>query len=284
MSSIFITYRRLDSASETGRIADRLQTHFGHDNVFYDITTIPLGIDFPTFINNQLNKTDIFLVVIGDNWLNLKDANGNRRIDDPNDWVRIEVAAALARKTLPVIPVMVGKASNPPPKELLPEEIATLANRNAILLRSDSTFEGQIKRLIKYIGDYFDENLKHESNKGKQLLIGKNADEILMQTKRLNEIDKDSIRFSLSTAHDINWWKGIKVFDKRGMISLLSTQDDDHGPKQSPCIPISQFGEEITIEFHKAKTFGVHTHVDTLKLPKIQIKGTDVSFIWQTDK
>ena len=283
MSRIFITYRRLDSSSETGRIADRLQTHFGQDSVFYDITTIPLGIDFPTFINSQLNTTEIFLVVIGDNWLDLKDADGNRRIDDPNDWVRIEVAAALARDALPVIPVMVGEASNPPPKELLPEDIATIADRNGMLLRSDSTFEGQIKRLINYIADYFDENSKHEATKDKQLLVGKNADEVLMRTKRLDVKDMHSIRFSLSTAHDVTWWKAIKVIDKRGTVSRLITEDDVHGPILSPCIPISQFGEEVIIEFHKAKTFGVPVHVETMKFPTTHLKGADVSFIWLTD-
>ncbi len=283
MESIFITYRRLDSSSETGRIADRLQSNFGAESVFYDIDTIPLGIDFPTFISNQLDKTDIFLVVIGDNWLNVKDAEGNRRIDNPEDWVRIEVSAALARQNIPVIPVMVGESSNPPPKEQLPEELEDLADRNAIVLRSDSTFEGQIERLIEYIKDYFDENKKNNPVEGKQLLIGKDEDNVLMQTKPLKDNDRNLIRFSLSTAHDINWWKGLKVFDKRGMISLLSTQDDDHGPKQSPLINISQFDEEIKIEFHKAKILGRHAPVHTLNLATSQIKGSEVCFTWLTD-
>lgn len=283
MGSIFITYRRLDSSPETGRIADRLQSHFGAESVFYDIATIPLGIDFPTFISNQLDKTDIFLVVIGDNWLDVQDAEGNRRIDNPDDWVRIEVSAALARENIPVIPVMVGEASNPPPKEMLPEELKELVDRNAIVLRSDTTFEGQIEKLIEYIKNYFDQNKKNKPIEGIQLLIGKDKDNVLMQTKPLKNNYRNLIRFSLSTAHDINWWKAIKVFDKRGMISLLSTQDDDHGPKQSPLINISEFGEEIQIEFYKAKTLGVHSRVDTLKLSTFQVKNLDVSFIWITD-
>lgn len=283
MGSIFITYRRLDSSPETGRIADRLQSHFGAESVFYDIATIPLGIDFPTFISNQLDKTDIFLVVIGDNWLDVQDAEGNRRIDNPDDWVRIEVSAALARENIPVIPVMVGEASKPPPKEMLPEELKELVDRNAIVLRSDTTFEGQIEKLIEYIKNYFDQNKKNKPIEGIQLLIGKDKDNVLMQTKPLKNNYRNLIRFSLSTAHDINWWKAIKVFDKRGMISLLSTQDDDHGPKQSPLINISEFGEEIQIEFYKAKTLGVHSRVDTLKLSTFQVKNLDVSFIWITD-
>lgn len=114
-------------------------------------------------------------------------------------------------------------------------------------------------------------------------MIGKDEDNVLMQTKPLKDNDRNLIRFSLSTAHDINWWKGIKVFDKRGMISLLSTQDDDNGPKQSPLIDISDFGDEIKIEFYKAKTLGVHTHVDTIKLPTSKMNRFEVSFTWLTD-
>ena len=69
MTTVFISYRRSDSASSTGRIADRLQAHFGSDKVFYDVDTIPLGIDFRQYVSDRLDKTDVFLVVIGDEWL-----------------------------------------------------------------------------------------------------------------------------------------------------------------------------------------------------------------------
>jgi hypothetical protein len=283
MANVFVTYRRSDSASATGRIADRLQSQFGQDKIFYDITNIPLGVDFRTFINNQLDKTDVFLVIIGDTWLETRDAEGNRRIDNPNDWVQIEVSAALARKNIPVIPVMVGKASSPPRMEELPGELADLSARNAIVLRSDSTFDGQIEKLIAYIENLSVKAKVDETAKSTQFFVGKDKDKVIMQTKLLRKGDKNSIRFSLSTAYDINWWKAIKVFDKRGMISLLSTQDDDNGPKQSPLIDISDFGDEIKIEFHKAKTLGVHTHVDTIKLPTSEMNKFEVSFTWLTD-
>ena len=283
MASVFITYRRSDSSSATGRIADRLQSHFGPDKIFYDIDTIPLGVDFRTFVNNQLDKTDVFLVIIGDEWLEAKDAEGNRRIDNPDDWVRLEVSAALIRGNVPVIPVLVGTASNPPRAEEMPGELANLSARNAITLRSDTTFEGQIEKLIEFIENLGGEAVVDETADITQLVVGKDKDKVKMQIKSLKSVDKNSIRFSLSTASDINWWKAIKVFDKRGMISLLSTQDDDHGPKQSPLINISDFGKEIKIEFYKAKTLGVHTRVDTKKIPTSQIRGSEVSFIWLTD-
>ena len=283
MASVFITYRRSDSSSATGRIADRLQSHFGRDKIFFDIDTIPLGIDFRTFVNDQLDKTDVFLVIIGDEWLEASDAEGNRRIDNPDDWVRLEVSAALARENVPVIPVLVGTASGPPRAEELPSELADLSARNSIILRSDTTFEGQIEKLIECIESLGRETAADETANITQLVVGKDKDKVKMQMKSLKYVDKNSIRFSLSTTYDISWWKTIKVFDKRGMISLLSTQDDDHGPKQSPLINISDFGNEIKIEFYKAKTLGVHTHVDTHKIPASQIRGLDVSFTWLTD-
>lgn len=151
MANVFISYRRDDSSSDTGRIADRLISHFGADRIFYDIEAIPLGTDFRQFISDRLDKTDVFLAIIGDKWLDLRDSEGKQRIHDPNDLVYIEIAAALARKKIPVIPVLVGKASEPPPAAQLPEGIKKLALRNALILRSDTTFQGQIEKLIEDI-------------------------------------------------------------------------------------------------------------------------------------
>lgn len=285
MANVFITYRRSDSSSAAGRISDRLQSHFGRNKVFYDIDTIPLGIDFPAFISNQLDKTDVFLVIIGDEWLEARDAQGKRRIDNPDDWVRIETSAALARENVPVIPVLVGSASNPPKAEELPNELADLSTRKSIILRSDTTFEGQIEKLIEYIESLSEETEDDgdESVVTSNLLIGKDKDNVKLQIKPSKYVDKNSIRFSLSTSNNIKWWKAIKVYDRRGMISLLSTQDDDHGPKQSPLINISDFGNEIKIEFFKAKIVGRHAHVDTKKIPTSQVKGFEVSFTWLSD-
>jgi len=150
-TSVFISYRRSDSSSATGRIADRLKARFGENRIFFDVDTIPLGIDFRSYVGERLDKTDVFLVVIGDDWLEAKDEEGQRRIDAPSDNVHIEVAAALAREEVPVIPVLVGQATAPPSEERLPDPLRGLATRNAIPLRSDTTFEGQMERLIEYI-------------------------------------------------------------------------------------------------------------------------------------
>jgi len=100
---IAISYRREDSAPIPGRIYDRLQAVFGRDRVFMDLDSIPFGVDFRTHISESLSRCDTLLVVLGPHWLGVS-ADGSRRIDDPTDFVRLEVAQALARD-IRVIPL-----------------------------------------------------------------------------------------------------------------------------------------------------------------------------------
>jgi hypothetical protein len=99
---IFINYRRDDSISTAGRLHDRLAQTFGRHNLFMDIDHIPAGVDFVEYLNSQVAMCDVFLAVIGPNWL-AKDDDGRRRFDNPDDFVTIEIAAALERK-IRVIP------------------------------------------------------------------------------------------------------------------------------------------------------------------------------------
>src|ERR1035438_7042962 len=116
MFKIFISYRREDSEHIAGRLYDRLEPHFGRDNLFMDVDTIPLGVDFREHLDQAVGQCDVLLAVIGDHWLNVcvEDGprKGKRRLDDPTDFVRIEIVSALDRG-ISVIPVLVGKASMP---------------------------------------------------------------------------------------------------------------------------------------------------------------------------
>src|SRR5688500_9463232 len=96
-SRIFISYRRDDSAGHAGRLADHLHRRFGSARVFLDIDTIQPGADFPTVLRSSLQETVAMLVVIGPSWTSLAGADGVRRLDDPADFVRLEVEAALGR-------------------------------------------------------------------------------------------------------------------------------------------------------------------------------------------
>ena len=94
---IFINYRREDSAGTAGRLHDRLAQVFGRKDIFMDVDQIPPGIDFVAHLNSQVAACKAFLVVIGPHWLNVKNEAGERRLHQPDDFVAIEIAAALAR-------------------------------------------------------------------------------------------------------------------------------------------------------------------------------------------
>jgi invasion protein IalB len=131
---VFINYRRDDSIATAGRLHDRLALVFGRKNVFMDVDNIPAGADFVVHLNTQVAECDVFLAIIGPRWLDAKDDSGRRRIDNPDDFVTIEIAAALARD-IRVIPVMVDGAQMPKAGDLS-EYLKPLARRNAVEVRN----------------------------------------------------------------------------------------------------------------------------------------------------
>jgi hypothetical protein len=147
MGGIFISYRREDSGPYAGRLRDRLTNHFGASQVFLDIHRIKPGQRFPRVIEEAVGSCDALLAVIGPKWLSIKDENGQRRLDDPNDYLRREVVAALRRPDVLVIPVLVGTVRMPKPKDL-PEELAPLTESNAIRV-SDESWDDQVLHLIE---------------------------------------------------------------------------------------------------------------------------------------
>ena len=150
--SIFMSYRRNDSADVSGRIYDRLVASFGEDLVFKDVDDIPLGMDFKKHLKDVLNRCAVELVIIGPNWLEVRDQSGGRRLESPNDFVRLEVEAALNRD-IPVIPLQVRGASMPTEGDL-PPSMASLASRQGVQIRSDPDFHRDMDRLIKGLQTY----------------------------------------------------------------------------------------------------------------------------------
>jgi TIR domain len=154
MGSIFLSYRREDSEGQAGRLYDDLVATFGSDSVFMDVAAIQPGRDFRKSIDQSLNSCGVFLSLIGKNWLTTKDTSGQRRLDDPADFVRIETGAALKRD-IPVVPVLVQGASAPKPDQL-PDDLKELAFRNAVELthpRWDSDIQVLIKALRPHISE-----------------------------------------------------------------------------------------------------------------------------------
>lgn len=152
---IFISYRREDSSAVTGRIYDRLAAAFGSQHVFKDVDNIPPGANFKTMLEQEVRSCDVLLAVIGDKWLNIQNANGQRRLDDPDDFVRIEVAAALNRQDITLIPLLVNNARMPGVDDL-PPDLQELAYRNAAPVRNDPDFNRDVKWLIEEIRNDFE--------------------------------------------------------------------------------------------------------------------------------
>lgn len=146
--TIFINYRREDSIGTAGRLHDRLAQTFGQKNIFMDVDSIPPGVDFVADLNSQVAACDVVLVVIGPNWLDAKDETGRRRLDNPDDFVVIEIAGALARN-IPVIPVLLDGTRIPKASEL-PDAIKALVRRNAVEILS-TEFGRDAEALIEKI-------------------------------------------------------------------------------------------------------------------------------------
>jgi len=148
MSSIFISYRREDSAGHAGRLFDYLRQRSEVGTVFMDVSAIEPGVDFVDSIEQAVGRCDLLLAVIGKNWLHSLDESGQRRLDDPHDFIRLETATAL-RRGIRVIPVMVQGAQMPRAEEL-PVDLRPLARRQAVELR-DSRWEDDVGYLIDRI-------------------------------------------------------------------------------------------------------------------------------------
>ncbi len=145
MSKIFICYRRDDTAGYAGRLHDRLLAKFGTSSIFRDIDNIEAGVDFGVAIAEAVRACDVLVAVIGNSWLTTTDRAGNRRLDDPDDYVRNEISAALDANLM-VIPVLVERATMPAPNDL-PGSLGRLSRHNAIEI-SDERWDYDMKRLI----------------------------------------------------------------------------------------------------------------------------------------
>lgn len=144
MTAIFLSYRRNDSAGFAGRLANDLEETLGENTVFRDVDDIVAGEQFDTAIKDRLQLVEVVLVVIGPNWW-VRKPDGSRRIDDPDDFVRLEIVIAIAAGK-PIIPVLVGGASMPAPGDL-PEDLSPLSRFQAIEI-TDARWDYDLTRLV----------------------------------------------------------------------------------------------------------------------------------------
>lgn len=146
MPDIFLSYRRQDSSSATGRLADRLEEHFGPGRVFHDHESISPGDDFTEAIRRAIATSTVMLAVIGPDWLDARDADGRRRLDHAGDFVRQEIETAL-QAGVPVVPVLV-EGAKMPQRGALPKSIGELWRINAVEL-SESRWPYDTEQLMR---------------------------------------------------------------------------------------------------------------------------------------
>src|SRR5918912_158685 len=145
---IFVSYRRQEAEWPAGWLFDRLAEHFQGAEVFKDIDSIEPGDDFVEVITSAVQSCDVLLALIGDRWLTMTDDEGRRRIDNPDDFVRIEIEAALERNVR-VVPILIYGARMPRPQDV-PPSLAGLVRRQALEL-SVSRFDDDVSRLLRVL-------------------------------------------------------------------------------------------------------------------------------------
>jgi hypothetical protein len=161
---IFISYRRDDASHLTGRLSDRLAARFPKNPIFIDVDMEP-GIDFVEAIEQSVGFCDVLIAVIGNRWLISSEAEGSRRLDNPDDFVRLEIATALKRN-IRVIPVLVDGAPMPRPSDL-PDDLKSLVRRQAIPISYDR-FNADSARLIAALERVFEKTVAEQRDRGEK--------------------------------------------------------------------------------------------------------------------
>ncbi len=149
--SIFLSYRRDDSEGESGRLFDDLVRAYGDDSVFMDVAGIEPGLDFRKAIDDNVAGCGVLLAIIGPTWATVTGSDGTRRLDNPNDFVRLEVGSALKRG-IPVIPVLVHEARMPA-LEQLPDDLKDLRYRNSVEL-THARWNSDVVLLVAALKNY----------------------------------------------------------------------------------------------------------------------------------
>lgn len=218
MARIVISYRRSSSAAYAGRIHDHLVERFGSTNVFIDVESIDPGADFPQAIQRAVANADALVVVIGPNWAQESDLHGHRRLEDPGDFVRLEILAAL-ESGVSIIPVLVNRSVMPASDDL-PEPLRSVAYRNALEIRDDR-FHADTDRLVTIVRDGSHRSRSRSRAIASSVVLCIGGAWILDQTATIATEPVPSFEFGLrrlleTAASDLEEIEGIPSTDESG--------------------------------------------------------------------
>jgi hypothetical protein len=194
---IFINYRRGDDPGFAGRLFDQLDQHFDRGESFLDVHDIPAGHDFMRVLDEQVNRCDVFLALIGKTWLDARDATGRPKLEDPDDPVRIELSSAL-KLNKRIFPILINNAEMPSAANL-PEILKPFASRQALRLTHDR-FRADVQTLIKIVGEALKE-AEAETLQRREEEIAKAAE--------MGRLEKEQLRVA-AQAGEISHWEFIK--------------------------------------------------------------------------
>ncbi len=246
--SIFISYRRQESSHIAGRLYDRLSDLFGTDRVFIDVDTIKPGVNFVEAIDHAIATSRVLLAIIGPHWLTATDESGHRRLDDPDDIIRLEIEAALTRNVL-VVPILV-EGAEMPGRQDLPESLAGLVLRNAHRMRHES-FRSDVEQLVASISGIIRPGSQSTSRPG-------TAEERRWKLEPVaSSASVETVRLSSGTeTHDITY--KYKMFSNDtitvdGKVQVSKFHIDD---KEYPLSLSSIVGTGVTIKIEPPLLFG----------------------------
>lgn len=181
MAKIFISYRREDSEHIAGMIDQRLRSLMPEHEFFFDVDSIPLGRDFRKDLEESVANCDYLLAIIGKQWLTVCDENGDRRLDDPSDWVRIEIESALNRN-IPVIPVLLSLGAHPKPDQL-PASLKNLSYRQNVKVRPLPDFDRDVESLARKIEKQIFQRMEEESQQRTEI-VHASRETVRLETER----------------------------------------------------------------------------------------------------
>ena len=219
---IFISYRRDDTSGYAGRLYDRLSARFGKDGVFMDVEHLDPGVNFVKAINDAVSECDVLVALIGPRWLSAQDENGNRRLDNSLDFVRLEIAAALERE-IRVVPIRLDGAL-PPKQHQLPGNLQALAELNAVEIRHEH-FYADADRLAHSIIRYREEDAQRREQEATQRIARQKAEREQRVREQTEQKEKIADYWQKARAADeAEDWKAAQ-HHYRQILELSSTHD-----------------------------------------------------------
>jgi hypothetical protein len=292
MARIFISYRRGDSEGWVARLADDLRKHFPSDEIFLDVASIDPGAEFPVVLDQALAAASAMLVVIGPRWLTATDRQGRRRLEQPGDFVRQEIAESLRRPGVRVFPLLVERAEMPS-EEDLPEPLKPLTRRQAFELTS-SHWSPDVERLVqslrravqgqaKRIGD---EEVARDAEaearrrteeeprpKGAEEQARKRPDEEAARPKEPQSRASDPTLATLRQVLRIGKWRALAVVAAGAGIALaalLATRERSEPPSVLP-LPAAPPEARVTPSAAATTIFPGQSFRDCAKCPEMVV-------------